>query len=246
MSRTSADTAKLVSDRILDQVNGGAISVLGVATGSSPSAVYLELAAAESKLIRHLEVFALDEYVGLNHWNEASYHAVVEEQISKPLRLDPAKVHVPDGMAVDLDKAAGDYESQLNHAGGVDFQILGIGSNGHIAFNEPGSAFHSRTRAVDLSETTRKDNARFFKTLNDVPSQAITQGIGTVMDAATIVLIAIGEEKAKAVARALQGPINTDSPASALRNHPDVTFVLDRASGSALNRKQMPLASQKW
>jgi glucosamine-6-phosphate deaminase len=228
------DIAQLVADRIADRADTNSLAVLGVATGSSPSAVYRALAAANSNAIRGLEVFALDEYVGLSYSSEASYHAVVDMQIRAPLGLDPAKVHVPDGMATNLNAAADAYERELRKVGGVGLQILGIGSNGHIAFNEPGSSFDSRTRVVTLDDRTRADNARFFANVNEVPATALTQGIGTIMEAAEIILVANGVEKAYAVASAIEGPVGTQVPASVLQRHRNVTFALDAAAASAL------------
>lgn len=243
---TPTDIAQVVADRIIDRATKNSLAVLGVATGSSPSAVYLALAAADSEAIRSLMIFALDEYVGLPYRCGASYHAVVERQIRVPLGLDPAKVHVPDGMAIDLEAAASAYEHQIRKAGGVGFQILGIGSNGHIAFNEPNSSFDSRTRVVKLDEQTRKDNARFFANANEVPSTALTQGIGTIMEAMEIVLVANGVEKARVVAAAIEGRVEPRVPASVLRNHHEVTVALDAAAASALTTKSRSLVSRHF
>jgi glucosamine-6-phosphate deaminase len=235
------EIAKWVADHIVDRAESRSLAVLGVATGSSPSAVYRALAAAESEAIRGLEVFALDEYVGLPYSRNESYHAVVESEIRAPLGLAPAKVHVPGGMAADLDEAADAYERELRDAGGVGLQIVGIGSNGHIAFNEPGSSFDSRTRVVTLNEQTRADNARFFADANEVPATALTQGIGTIMEAREIVLIANGVKKAEAIARAIEGQVDPQVPASVLQNHGNVTIALDEVAASALTARSRSL-----
>jgi glucosamine-6-phosphate deaminase len=223
-----------VAEIIIDQTRLGRVKVLGIATGSSPSPLYRSLASASANSLAELEAFALDEYVGVPYSNPASYHAVIDAEVTRPLGLDPARVHVPDGIAEDLEAAAEEYEESIIKAGGVDLQILGIGSNGHIGFNEPGSSFSSRTRVVALNDRTRIDNARFFDALSDVPTLALTQGISTIMAARRIVLIANGKEKADAIAKAIQGPVDDRVPASILQTHPNVTFAIDRAAASAL------------
>jgi glucosamine-6-phosphate deaminase len=211
--------------------------VLGIATGSSPLTTYAHLA----QLIRagHLDVsrtsaFALDEYVGLPADHRESYRSVVDREVTTRLGLDPARVLVPDGNADDLDAACLDYEAAIRSAGGIDVQILGIGTNGHIGFNEPGTVFNSRTRIARLTPSTRFDNARYFPSLADVPTRCLTQGIGTILEARSIVLVASGEAKARAVAQALHGGRSLDCPASALQGHADVTFVLDAAAAHRL------------
>jgi glucosamine-6-phosphate deaminase len=244
---TAAVVAERIADRIVDLANARTLRVLGVATGSSPSAVYLALASRKNDAVRSLELFALDEYVGLEYSLEQSYHAVVEDEIRTPLRVDPARVHVPDGMAADLDRAAKTYEESISRAGGIGFQILGIGANGHIGFNEPGSPFDSRTRRVELTEETRAANSRFFSTAEEVPEAALTQGIGTIMEADEIVLLANGLQKARAIATAIEGPVDPNVPASILQTHPNVTFALDWAAASALSQNDRTLlAAENW
>ncbi|QJU55756.1 glucosamine-6-phosphate deaminase [Herbiconiux sp. KACC 21604] len=212
----------------------GGLRVLGVATGSSPTPVYRALARRRDELpelqFPDLTLFALDEYLGLPPGHPESYRSVVERDAAGPLGISPDRVHLPSGA----DPAA--YDLAIARHGGVDVQILGIGRNGHIGFNEPGSSFDSRTRVVDLDPSTRLANARFFSGVDEVPSQAVTQGIGTILEARILMLFAFGAEKAEAVAAALEGPVTERVPASALRAHPDVHWVLDDAAASRLSR----------
>lgn len=214
--------------------------VLGIATGSSPLETYRELArvrAHGNATFDRLRCFALDEYVGLPDGHPASYAVVVADEVTAPLGLDPANVHTPDGGAADVQQACLDYEHALAAAGGVNLQILGIGTNGHIGFNEPMSSLSSRTRIKALSAQTRKDNARFFPAGESVPTHCITQGLGTIMDAWEIVLVAQGETKAEAIASAVEGPVASMCPASLLQFHARVTIVLDEAAASRLTLK---------
>lgn len=206
--------------------------VLGVATGSTPEPVWQALAARRLDLSA-ARAFALDEYVGLPPGHPQSYRAVVEREIAVPLGLARARVRVP-GDDGDDDAAPARFERDLARAGGVDVQVLGIGRNGHIAFNEPGSPLDSRTRIAPLAAATRRDNARFFASLDEVPTHCITQGIGTILEARRIVLLAFGEAKAEAVAAALDGPVTSTVPASALQLHRDVVVLLDRAAASTM------------
>jgi glucosamine-6-phosphate deaminase len=215
-------------------VTGGSISVLGVATGSSPLPVYRALESRWVPQLAELEVFALDEYVGLPPEHPESYHAVIDREVTRPLRLDPARVHVPEGNAADPEQACADYERKIEEAGGIDLQILGIGSTGHIGFNEPTSSLSSRTRIKTLTPETRRDNARFFPSLDDVPLHCLTQGLGTIMDAGRVLLVAQGAAKARAVAQAVEGPLSSMCPGSVLQLHPDATVVLDEAAASEL------------
>jgi len=191
--------------------------------------------------VDRVRAFALDEYVGLPVEHPESYRSVITREFVEPLGLDPARVQVPDG-ALDRLATAGDrYEAMLNEAGGVDLQILGIGANGHIGFNEPGSAFASRTRVVDLAEQTILDNARFFPSVDDVPRRAVTQGIATILDARELALLAFGAHKADAVARAVEGPVTEAMPASVLQRHPAATLVIDEAAAARLTARSAEL-----
>ena len=231
---TREEAGRYAAGLILRRLEQGRLRTLGVATGSSPLPLYQELRRADPRLFRNLTLFALDEYVGLDPAHPESYRSVVDRELTGPLRLDPARVHVPDGSRRGLETAGERYEALIRDAGGIDLQILGIGATGHIGFNEPGSSLASRTRVKTLSEQTRKDNARFFPTLEDVPYHCVTQGLGTIMDATEVLLVALGARKADAIAAALEGPITTMCPGSVLQAHRHARVLLDDASAAKL------------
>lgn len=211
--------------------------VLGVATGSTPLPTYRALAALVASGAMDttgLSAFALDEYVGMPVDDERSYADTIRRTVTEPLGLDRASVHVPDGMAEDLVAGCQAYEDRIREAGGIDVQILGIGGNGHIGFNEPTSSFASRTRLKTLAPRTRHDNKRFFAEGERVPTHCVTQGLGTIMDARHVVLLANGQEKAEAVAAAVEGPVSSMCPASVLQHHQHAVVVLDEAAASKL------------
>ena len=222
-------------------------AVLGLATGSSPQPLYAALEHEKMDLGR-VRAFSLDEYLGLGPADEESYAHAIRRDVVERLGLDPSLVRTPDGLADDPRQEAADFDRSIRDAGGIDLQILGIGSNGHLAFNEPPSAFDSRTRVVELAQRTREDNARFFRSAADVPTHAITQGLGTIFEARQLLLIAHGEGKAQAVARAVEGPVTKDFPASLIQRHPRATLVLDEAAASRLQpsvRTQAALAARQ-
>ena len=229
---TEAAAGELVADAIETLVQRRPDAVLGVATGSTPLPVYRALASRALPL-RRVRAFALDEYVGLPQGHPESYAAVVRREVTDPLGLDPALVRVP-GDGGSLATAGEDYEAAIAAAGGVDLQLLGIGTDGHIGFNEPGSSLASRTRIKTLTEQTRRDNARFFSSLDDVPRHCITQGLGTIREARHLVLLAFGAAKAAAVAGAVEGPVTASLPGSAIQLHPHVTVILDEAAAARL------------
>ena len=219
------DLGMAAADAVMERLAARSNPVLGIATGSSPLPLYEQLARRARELPR-LRGFALDEYLGLPPGHPQSYREVVRREVIDPLGLDPDAVLVPDGTAADPEAAAAEYEALIRAAGGVDVQILGIGSNGHLAFNEPGSPLDSRTRVVELTASTREANARFFPSLGEVPTHALTQGLGTIREARSLVLLASGSGKAEAIAAALNGPVTPEVPASVLQLHPDVTVLL--------------------
>jgi glucosamine-6-phosphate deaminase len=208
-------------------------AVLGLATGSTPLPVWRALAARSLDLSR-VRGFALDEYVGLPADHPESYRAVITREVVDPLGLTPALVRVPGDDAGPIELAGDRYESAIVEAGGVDLQVLGIGRTGHIGFNEPGSSLASLTRVKTLTEQTRIDNARFFDSPEQVPRHCITQGLGTILRARHLVLLAYGEAKADAVAGAVEGPVSASLPASVIQLHPNVTVILDEAASSRL------------
>ncbi|MEC5152507.1 glucosamine-6-phosphate deaminase [Cryobacterium psychrotolerans] len=212
-------------------------AVLGLATGSTPLSVYTALARsldADPLDVSRVRGFALDEYVGLPAGHPESYRAVITRDVVVPLGLDPANIRVPNGDLATIETAGTDYEASIVAAGGVDVQILGIGRTGHVGFNEPGSSFASLTRIKTLTEKTRVDNARFFDSIDDVPIHCMTQGLGTIRRARHLILLAFGEEKADAIAAAVEGPVTSSKPGSVIQLHPHVTVVVDAAAASKL------------
>ncbi len=231
----AAAAGAIVADEIARLVRANPDAVLGLATGSTPVPVYEALPSRLAGVdVSRVRGFALDEYVGLDPAHPESYRSVITREVVEPLGLDPARVHVPDGSLEGIEHAGDDYERALAEAGGVDLQLLGIGTDGHIGFNEPGSSFASLTRVKTLTQQTREDNARFFDSIDDVPRHCITQGLGTILRARHLVLLAFGEGKAAAVAGALEGPVTASLPGSAIQLHPHATVVVDEAAASAL------------
>lgn len=221
--------------RILDAVRANPRLVLGCATGGTMDPVYAHLRAAAGEVpFAGVTTFNLDEYVGLPPDHPQSYHAYMRAHFFDAAGMDPARCHLPRGDAPDPVAEAARYEGAIIAAGGIGLQFLGIGTNGHIGFNEPGTDHASRTGVRWLAARTRADNARYFQRPEDVPSAAISMGIGTIMDAAEILLVAVGAAKADAVRAMAQGPIDPACPASALRRHPRVTVVLDDAAAAGL------------
>lgn len=227
----------LAADAIEALVRRKPNAVLGLATGSSPLPVYDELARrydAGGLDFSQAHGFALDEYVGLEAGHPESYREVIRREFTNRVNIKPENVHGPDGAAKDLEAACQDYEDAIKAVGGVDLQILGVGTDGHIGFNEPGSSLASRTRIKTLIEQTRKDNARFFDSIDDVPHHVVTQGLGTIMDARHVVLVATGAQKAQAVRDFVEGPVAAICAASILQMHPHATILVDEAAASSL------------
>lgn len=230
------DAGELAADLIEDLVRATPDAVLGLATGSTPLVVWRHLAARGLDLSR-TRAFALDEYVGLPSGHPESYRAVIDREVVSPLGMDPSLVRVPSDRGP-LPEAGAEYERAIVDAGGVDLQVLGIGRTGHLGFNEPGSSLTSLTRVKTLHEQTRRDNARFFGSLDEVPTHCITQGLGTIGRARHLLLLAFGEAKADAVARALEGPVSASAPASVVQLHPRVTVLLDEEAAAHLELRE--------
>jgi glucosamine-6-phosphate deaminase len=228
---------ELVGGAVAALVSTKPDAVLGLATGSTPLAVYRDLArrhgAGELSLAR-AQAFLLDEYVGLPTGHPQSYRAFIARELEAHVDFPSAAVQAPDVHADDLLAACHAYEAAIRAAGGVDLQLLGIGTDGHIGFNEPGSSLASRTRIKTLTDQTRLDNARFFATLDEVPRHVVTQGVGTILEARHLVLMAFGAAKAGAVAAAVEGPVTAMVPGSALQLHPHATVVVDEPAASRL------------
>jgi glucosamine-6-phosphate deaminase len=212
-------------------------AVLGLATGSSPLGIYhrlIEEHRAGRVSFAACDAVLLDEYVGLPADHPETYRAVIRREFTDHVDLAPARLHGPDVWTTDLPAACARYDRLLAELGGVDLQLLGIGADGHVGFNEPGSSLGSRTRLKTLTKATRADNARFFASADEVPRHVVTQGLGTISDARHVVLIAAGERKAAPVARAVEGPLTASCPASVIQLHPHTTVVLDEAAASGL------------
>ena len=231
----AAAAGALVADEIVQLIARRPAAVLGLATGSTPLPVYQALQSRVDGVdVSQVRGFALDEYVGIDPEHPESYRSVISREVVEPLGLDPARIRTPNGALDGIEHAGADYEARIEAAGGVDLQILGIGTDGHIGFNEPGSSFASRTRVKTLTQQTRKDNARFFDSIDQVPMHCITQGLGTILRARHLVLLAFGEGKARAVAEAVEGPVSAILPGSAIQLHEHVTVVVDEAAASQL------------
>lgn len=230
---SAEDAGTIAADAIEKLVRRKPDAVLGLATGSTPLTTWAALASRDLDLSR-VRGFALDEYVGLEPGHPESYRAVITREVVEPLGLTPSLVRVPADNGP-LETAGDDYENAINAAGGIDLQVLGIGRTGHIGFNEPGSSFASLTRVKSLTEQTRRDNARFFESLDQVPRHCVTQGLGTILRAKHLVFLAFGEAKAQVVAGAIEGPLTSSLPGSVVQLHPRVTVILDNAAASKLN-----------
>ena len=231
----AAAAGAIVADEIARLVRATPDAVLGLATGSTPVPVYEALPARLAGVdVSRVRGFALDEYVGLDPAHPESYRSVLTREVVEPLGLDPARVAVPNGSLQGIEHAGDDYERALTEAGGVDLQLLGIGTDGHIGFNEPGSSFASLTRVKTLTQQTREDNARFFDSIEDVPKHCITQGLGTILRARHLVLLAFGAGKAAAVGGAVEGPVTASLPGSAIQLHAHATVLVDEAAASEL------------
>ena len=229
----SKQAAEIIAQKIKKKTN----LVLGLATGSTPLGLYNELIRMhknEGLDFSKITTFNLDEYIGLPENHHQSYHYFMYENFFKHVNINPKAINIPDGMAEKHTIACNQYEDKIRHAGGIDFQILGIGSNGHIGFNEPGSSLSSRTRLKPLSKKTIKDNSRFFSSIDEVPTKAITMGIGTIMGAREILLMASGLNKSEIIKNCVEGPISAMCPASILQMHRKVIVLLDKDAASKL------------
>jgi glucosamine-6-phosphate deaminase len=229
--------ARLAAEIIGRELRANPRLVLGLATGSTMDAVYahlVQLHRTEKLDFSSCQTFNLDEYLGLSGENPNSYRYYMNHHLFLQVNIDLKNTHLPDGMAADPAAECEKYERLIRESGGIDLQILGIGQNGHIGFNEPLSAFRSRTRKQALSPTTREQNAMLFLNPDEVPHSAITMGVGTILDCRRCVLLATGEEKAAIVSQAIEGPMTSTISASALQLHPECTVILDREASSKL------------
>jgi glucosamine-6-phosphate deaminase len=238
--RAGEKCARIIARRLKEKPD----AVLGLATGRTPLGLYRELVRlhrAEALDFSRVTTFNLDEYVGLDAGHPASYHTFMWNNLFSHVNIARERVHIPDGLAEDIPEFCADYERRIRAAGGIDIQVLGIGSDGHLGFNEPSSSLSSRTRIKTLTERTRADNERFFSE-GQVPHHVITMGLGTIMDSRVCLLLAFGEGKANAVRDSVEGPVTAMVPGSLLQFHERTKVLLDEAAASKLERR----AYYKW
>ncbi|WP_216827355.1 glucosamine-6-phosphate deaminase [Alkalihalobacterium elongatum] len=227
------ELSKHACELIINKVNSLSSPVLGLATGSTPERLYeMMIDKYNQKVVSfsHVKTFNLDEYVGLSENDTKSYRYYMNHHLFSQVNFTKGQNHIPNGMASHLEQECQRYEQLIADACHIDLQILGLGHNGHIGFNEPGTSFSTRTHVVDLERSTREANARFFESIKEVPTQAITMGIETILQSKQIILLVSGEQKAKALHRLLNGEVSEDFPASVLKRHHDVTIIADEAA----------------
>jgi len=234
---TNEELNQVGANIIASLVQTNPYSVLGLATGSTPIGIYQELIRQyQNGLVsfKHVTSFNLDEYVGLPEGHPESYRTFMNNQLFNHIDIPMEQTHVPNGNAEDLHAECLSYDEMMSTSKQVDMQLLGLGHNGHIGFNEPDDTLNGGTHLVELKKQTREANARFFNSIDEVPTQAITMGVGTILKAKMIILVVRGKDKASIVKRALQGPITTDCPASLLQTHSNVVVLLDKEAAGEL------------
>jgi glucosamine-6-phosphate deaminase len=237
---TYEEMSRAAAQRVVKTLNAKPNAVLGMATGSTPLGLYKELVRLHQTGhvdFSQVTTFNLDEYVGLPVTHPQSFHSFMHENFFKHVNIPPQNVYIPSGTTDNYQAFCAWYEDRIRHCGGIDIQVLGIGSDGHIAFNEPTSSLKSRTRLKTLARSTIDDNARFFQRREDVPVYAITMGVGTILEARQILLLANGEKKAAAIAAAVEGPVTSMITASALQHHPDVRVYVDAPAAGELKMR---------
>jgi glucosamine-6-phosphate deaminase len=236
-SHEASQAAANLMARAVVQSNGRA--VLGLATGQTPLQTYealIRIHAAGKLSFRGVTAFNIDEYVGLSGSDPRSYRAYMRERLYSKVDIDPERCHIPDGGSADPRAECRSYEEKIRSAGGIDLQLLGLGQDGHIGFNEPSSSLASRTRLKTLTANTREANAAHFGSSGEVPMHVLTMGLGTIMEARHCVLLAFGNKKADAVAKMVEGPLGASVPASILQMHPSCTVILDQEAAAKLSR----------
>ncbi len=239
--KAADDVSRRAAEVMVGFVQKKSNAVLGLATGGTPLGTYRELISAFQAgriSFRDVTTFNLDEYVGLGPDHPQSYRCFMRQHLFCQADFDESKCHVPDGLADDYEDYCESYEQMIRDAGGIDLQLLGIGTDGHIAFNEPGSSLASRMRLKGLTKETRVDNSRFFAAGEVVPYLAVTLGVGTILEARQVLLLATGANKANAVRAFIEGPVTAQVTASALQFHPHVTVLLDEAAAGWLQRRE--------
>ena len=240
VQRSYAQMSKVAAEIIAEVLNTKPNAVLGMATGSTPLGLYQELVRLHQERqldFSRVTTFNLDEYVGLSINHPQSYHYFMHEHFFRHVNIQPQNINIPSGTTSNYPAFCAWYEQRIKDCGGIDVQILGIGTDGHIAFNEPGSSLTSRTRLKTLSRQTIDDNARFFENRDNVPIYAITMGVGTILDAKKLVLVASGNSKTRAVAQAVEGPVTSMVTASAIQLHPDAKVIVDAEAAAGLTMR---------
>ncbi|MFI8578173.1 glucosamine-6-phosphate deaminase [Rossellomorea aquimaris] len=225
------EMSQVAADYLLSKVKSSNQLTLGLATGGTPQGLYEALINDHKQnrtSYQHVSSFNLDEYIGLSGKHPNSYYHYMNDHLFKHIDIDSKNTHIPSGKAVDLEKECEAYDEKIRLHGGIDLQILGIGSNGHIGFNEPGTSFDTNTHIVDLAQSTREANARYFDSMDEVPSQAITMGISSIMKSKEILLLVSGEAKQVAMKKLVGGEISENFPASILNRHEHVTVIADK------------------
>ena len=241
IAKTYEEMSRAAAVAVAEVLNAKPNAVLGMATGSTPLGVYQELVRIHKKEgldFSQVTTFNLDEYVGLPVSHPQSYHYFMHENFFKHVNIPPQNVHIPSGTTSNYRAFCDWYEARIKEAGGIDVQILGIGSDGHIAFNEPSSSLSSRTRLKTLAKPTIDDNARFFSSRDEVPVYAITMGVGTILESRKIIMLANGKKKADAIAAAVEGPVSSMITASALQLHADTLVYVDQEAASKLKMRE--------
>ncbi|GGN52416.1 glucosamine-6-phosphate deaminase [Oceanobacillus indicireducens] len=234
------EMSEKATEFMVDRINSLENPVLGLATGSTPEGLYQRIIEKHQQneiSFENVTTFNLDEYVGLEQNDPNSYYYFMNEKLFRHVDIAIDRVHIPNGAATDLKKECMEHERAIEQVGGIDVQVLGIGGNGHIGFNEPGTSFTSKTHIVDLDESTIQANARFFNSIEEVPTQAVSMGIETIMNSKEILLLVSGEAKADAMAKLLNGEVTEDFPASILKKHENVTVIVDEAALSGVEGK---------
>ncbi|WP_203339153.1 glucosamine-6-phosphate deaminase [Planococcus beijingensis] len=224
------EMSEIACSMLVEHVQQNESPVLGLATGSTPEGLYRSLITEYRKgtvSFQGVTTFNLDEYVGLDEEDANGYQFYMNEKLFNHINIPKRQINLPNGVSADLDKDCSDYEWKIQEAGNIDIQVLGLGLNGHIGFNEPGTSFLSRTHVVDLDESTREANARFFPSIDEVPTQAISMGIASIMESKKILLLVSGKEKAEALYQAMNSPVSEEFPATILQLHPEVTVIAD-------------------
>jgi glucosamine-6-phosphate deaminase len=234
---TADEMDVIASKEFVDLISTKPNAILGLATGSTPIGLYKKLVQLhkDDKLdFSKVTTFNLDEYVGISQEHACSYHTFMHENLFKYVNLPKENINIPDGQAKNLEEECKKYDQKIEDAGGIDLQILGIGRNGHIGFNEPGTPFDAVTHIVTLDQGTREANSRFFNSIDEVPTKALSMGIKSIMHAQNIILMAKGADKAEAIYNTINGPVTPVVPASVLQLHPNATIILDKEAASRL------------